>query len=491
MRIGAEEEESVNLSPTEEPRDKNQDPSHEKVAPGGLPLLLILATGAAIRLALWLGSEGLPLTAWDERDYNTLALNLLRHGEFAFTPGRPLSERPPLYPAFIAGVYWLSGEENYQAVRLIQVCISLVSVILLYRFAASLYSRRVGLWACGLYALYPSLLAYNSLLLTEVLFTFLLCAACLIFLRAYQQDRCSLLLLLGIVLGLASLTRSVLWLFPIPLAGLVFLTWRGRFRRRIVAVASLLAAFCVTLIPWAIRTTRLEKTFIAIDTNSGRNFMMGNYAYTPLYRTWDAIAFQGDQAWYSVLAAKEPSYPTMTQGQRDKAALRAGIQFALAHPWLTIQRDVIKFYRFWQLERELVAGAARGNFGKLSKWGLVLLAGVIFASYAFVILTGLFGILLFPPEQKAIHWFLVLTILFICAMHTATFAHSRYHLPLIPLICVYSASALVNGRHLWQHKKDCSFWLATGLSSLLVAGWLIEIIAVDGARFMEYLRSLV
>src|SRR3954452_7665949 len=84
------------------------------------PLVAILLAGAVLRLVLWAWFQDKPIHIWDEQDYNTLAVNLLRSGEFAFTPGTPTSLRPPLYPALVAGVYRLFGPENFQAVRLLQ-----------------------------------------------------------------------------------------------------------------------------------------------------------------------------------------------------------------------------------------------------------------------------------------------------------------------------------------------------------------------------------
>ena len=91
------------------------------------PLLIILAVSLLVRMGLiwWLRDE--PLYIWDERDYDALALNIVRHREFAFHAGDPSSLRPPLYPAFLAVVYWIAGEQNYAAVRFLQVSCGLVN----------------------------------------------------------------------------------------------------------------------------------------------------------------------------------------------------------------------------------------------------------------------------------------------------------------------------------------------------------------------------
>src|SRR5262249_31769482 len=148
----------------------------------------------------------------DEQQYNALALTLYRTGEFGFEEGTRTSIRPPLYPAFLAGCYHLFGPENWQAVRLVQAALSLINVILLYRLGVAAASRRLGLWLAALYCFYPTLLGYNNLVLTEVLFTLLLSACCLAVAAYYRRGSAWLVVLAGACLGLAALTRSVVWL---------------------------------------------------------------------------------------------------------------------------------------------------------------------------------------------------------------------------------------------------------------------------------------
>ena len=438
------------------------------------PLVWILVAGAAVRLVLLGAFDGLPLYTddphHDANHYHHLALGLVERGEFA-SEGKPISLRPPLYPAFVAAVYYLFGPGNFLAVRAVQLVLSLLTVGVVYLLATEAFSQRVGLWAAGLYCFYPSLLVYNNLLLTEVLFTFLFLLGCLAMVRFLRRDTPGYLAAAGVLLGLAALTRSVLWLSPPLLALFILVAGKGSVRWRVLTAGLLCAAFALTIAPWSIRNTRLEQTFVAVDTMGGRNFMMGNYEHTPLYRSWAAIGVGGEQSWDAVLAAADPSFRQMTQGQRDKRALRYGIDFVKAHPVLTLKRDIIKFLQFWGLERELIAGVSRGIFGELPVPAVVLLAAVILGSYAAAMFTGIFGMVMAPPDDRRLHWFFLLLIAFICGMHTVVFGHSRYHLPLMPLVLMYSASALLSVRAIWQQRAGWRFGLAVGLCVLLVAGW--------------------
>ena len=446
------------------------------------PLAWILLAGAIVRLALWAWFSDVPIAIDDERDYHTIAATLATHGEFAFVPGVPTSLRPPLYPALVAVLYRLFGVGNFAAVRLAQAGLGLALILLAYRLGAAVYSRRVGLWTAALVGFYPSLVVYGNLLLTEVLFTTLLVAACLALARALRGRSLAWLGLGGVLLGLGALTRSVLWPFPVALGALLLAAWGGGAGRRLAAVAVLLAGFVATIAPWSIRNTLLQESFQTIDVMGGRNLMMGNYEYTPLYRAWDAIGIEGERSWIHVLQAKYPSTRRRTQGQLDKLALRAGVDYVRRHPGQTLQRDVIKFFDFWGLERELIAGAARGYFGPVPRAAIVPLMLVIFGSYAAVLFSGIFGMVLSPPADGRAHALFLLVIGFICAVHTATFGHSRYHLPVMPLVMVYAAAALVHAPAIWRRRYRPAFWLAAGLCAVVLLGWARGVAGPDLER---------
>jgi 4-amino-4-deoxy-L-arabinose transferase-like glycosyltransferase len=401
-----------------------------------------------------------------------LAINLVRHGEFAFEPGRPISLRPPLYPALLAATYSLVGEHNYTVVRLWQVLLGTLTVWIVFELARSLYDEKTGLIAAGIVACYPSIVATTGLILTETLFTFLLCWACLLMQQGLSRGGYGRFAALGAVLAAGALTRSVLWLFPPVL--LLFMLAAGPRRelaRRLAQAAIAIAAFAAVIAPWAYRNTRLQKTFTAVDCMGGRNFMMGNYEFTPADRPWDAISEDGERSWDAVLRKKIPMPPAITQGQIDKLALKCGLQYVAEHPGQTLARDVAKFFHFWQLERELIAGLQAGFWGGATKLWLLLAAAAILGSYVLVLVGGILGWSLRWPEQWPAHLFLLLVAAFICGIHTLVFAHSRYHLPLMPLLAVYAAAAwTARGELVTQYRRPAA-WLAGGLCLVLAISW--------------------
>ncbi len=452
-------------------------------------LMLILLVGGLARIALWMWFQGEPLHVWDERDYNLLAKNLVVHGEYCFEPGSPTSLRPPLYPALVAGSYALFGLESFQAVRLMQAVLGLLTGLVLCGLGTRVHSKNVGLLLAGLSCFYPSLICQTNLLLTETLFTLLLCLVCYALVLFYQRDSLKYLAAAGVLLGLAALTRSVVWMSPPCLAVIIVITWKAPWRRRFLAPIILLATFAVTLAPWSIRNTMLQGTFVAVDTMGGRNFMMGNYRYTPLYRSWDTISIKGPEAWDHEVASTYPPEMRNSQAKVDQLALRQGLKFVREHPWLTLQRDIIKFFDFWGLEREIVAGAAYGYWGKMPKALIICLGVLIVGSYVAVMFLGIYGMVMAPLADRRLHWLFLLVIAYICAIHTLVFAHSRYHLPIMPVVFLFASISLVNAPDIWRRRTTWRSWLAAGLCCLLFGGWIWNFVAGDAEKVLAILLA--
>jgi hypothetical protein len=66
--------------------------------------------------------------------YDTIGWNLVQGKGFALKEGEPTALRGPIYPAFLAIVYFFSGH-NYQAVRVVQIFLNASSALLVFMIA--------------------------------------------------------------------------------------------------------------------------------------------------------------------------------------------------------------------------------------------------------------------------------------------------------------------------------------------------------------------
>ena len=445
------------------------------------PLLLILILGLIPRLALLVFFHDLPIRISDALDYDQLATSLAETGSYASANGIPISLRPPFYPVMVAGIYRMFGAHNLLAVHIFQIVLSLLTTVIVYKTGVEIYCRRVGVVAAAIICFYPTLLGFNHQILSEVLFTFFQSVIVLLTTLVIKRNLLTRLVMLGIVLGLGALTRSILWLFTPLLAAYMFLACGPGLWNRFRCAAIPMTCFLLTIAPWVYRNSKVQETLTFIDVMGGRNVMMGNYEFTPMERSWATVTdVTGDRVWHRVLAAANPGYRDLTQGQIDKLAMKYGIRFALSHPGLSLRRSLIKFFNFWQLERELIAGSMAGYFGPLSKPTILTTAILICGAYVTVIFGAIFGAILVPPTDVRVRWMLVLTIAFPCLLHSIAFAHSRYHLPLIPILAIYAAAAATSWRDVRRHRL---FPLAAGVCLILLLSWVREFVMVDMVHF--------
>jgi hypothetical protein len=81
----------------------------------------------------------------------------------------------------------------------------------------------------------------------------------------------------------------------------------------------------------------------------------------------------------------------------------------------------------------------------------------------------------------------LLPVLLIMAGHTIVFGHSRYHLPLIPLLALYGSAAAVAAR--WRVPRIVWSPAVAGAAvtvALLLSIWVRQIVYSDFARLASF-----
>jgi 4-amino-4-deoxy-L-arabinose transferase-like glycosyltransferase len=446
-------------------------------------LFMAFVFGLAVRVAILTNTGALGTQIVDEQHYSQIAQNIIVGNGFAWGPGEPTSIRPPLYPGFLAAV-WTLTPNNLQAVRVLQMLLTLATGWLVYILGSRVYDPTVGAWAAATTWLYPSLIFANFLILTETLFTFLLIAFVLLAVLLIQTPRAFTAFACGIILGLAALTRSILWPLPLILCPLLAVLIRGPLARRAALPALVFAGYALVVAPWAARNTRLQRVFTVVDTMGGINLRMGNYEYTPDDRMWDAVSLRGDRSWVHGLGADLPG-PSVTEGQKEKWAQRKAIAYMRAHPGVTLRRAAIKFADFWGLEREFVAGV-QSSFYAPPLWFQLIGTAAIILAYVAVVAAAAAAIWIAAPEDRRLHAILLLPILLIMGGHTIVFGHSRYHLPLVPLLAIYASALLATRWRAYRFAWSPAVIGALVTVALLVSIWIRQIAYSDFDRLAAF-----
>jgi 4-amino-4-deoxy-L-arabinose transferase-like glycosyltransferase len=133
------------------------------------PLVFILMLGFIIRLT-WVIL--VPNTQWnDALSYKNSALHLASTGDFYFMNYRAFVA--PGYPFFLS-LFYIFGPLPDICIKLLQVVFSTISIALLYYLCRAFFHEKVALSTAFVFAIYLNQIAYCSIFLTEMFFTFLL-----------------------------------------------------------------------------------------------------------------------------------------------------------------------------------------------------------------------------------------------------------------------------------------------------------------------------
>jgi 4-amino-4-deoxy-L-arabinose transferase-like glycosyltransferase len=250
-----------------------------------LCFLAVFALGLGLRLDYAIRSPNHPVD--DARAYARISDAL--YGGEGFTQGdgpgyrhlQDASNYAPGLPLLTAAIYEVGGGVNEEAARIIYALIGSLAVPLAFFLGRRLGGSGAGLIAMVPIAIYPALLEYGGMLMTEPLATTVLAGALLCLLRATELRRALPWVGAGLLLGvLAMLRPEYVILIPLLPALALLRLYRGeeRFRRGLLwGPAIAFGCACRVVLPWTIRYFAVFARPLPISTGGGQLLYEGSY----------------------------------------------------------------------------------------------------------------------------------------------------------------------------------------------------------------------
>jgi hypothetical protein len=389
--------------------------------------------------------------------------------------GVPTSFRAPLYPAFLALIYFFSGTDfsRFFAARLAQtIFLGAPLAPLTYWVAKRLFplsekrkeergknaekSARIGAW---IVACYPMLLVYPLGLGTENPFFVLLLSSFLFLLLSIQQPSTFHFLLSGLFLGLTALTRSVILPFAFAAFCLLFVLHR---KQALLAVLP----FVLVITPWIIRNSLLHHKVTGIETSMGYNLYLG---YHPA----------GDGSF--VFGPSLDLLTLLDDAERDRIGTQKAVGFIEAQPERFIPLAVNRLGFFFGLEKRVLMYFYSNNIiGYIPLPWLLTISALLLLPFVLISILAALGLSLLRwiPEQT----FLVLLFIGYILPHVFILSEDRFHLALVPYIAILAAQVWVHGLVLlkmrWHESRTGKIIVlfAVFAALLLVTNWGYELI---------------
>jgi 4-amino-4-deoxy-L-arabinose transferase-like glycosyltransferase len=246
-------------------------------------MLLIGFAALALRVAYVVFVKRHDALVGDE-PYFHLTANWLTEG-FGFTAaphsGIPSALHPPLYALVLTPATWIASGTAVLAQRLTGAVIGTATVVTVGYLGRAVGGERIGVAAAILAAISPTLWVNDGIVMSESLATQLVAGALLLTYRYARRPTSANAAWLGVVCGLAALTRGELILL-VPLLGLPAV-WRGH--RSTSARASraspyIVGAALLVLAPWvAFNLSRFEQP-VYVSSNLGGTLCGANNRLT-------------------------------------------------------------------------------------------------------------------------------------------------------------------------------------------------------------------
>lgn len=427
-----------------------------------------IATGEGYR---WYAQEDLPTVL----PYLQLDLTSIEYDP----RGVLTSFRPPLYPAFLALIYFIFGVgvNRFFIARLVQTVLATSMAPLTYTLSRQLFpnresAARISAWVI---TLYPMLVIYPLSLATENLFFVLVLCSILVLLKAKDSleipiaqkekfitfvARLRWFILSGILLGLTCLTRSVAQIFTIIAVAWVWFFLKERKKALIVLLMA-----GVVVVPWVVRNSLLYGQVTGIESALGYDLYLGYYPQ-------GTGTFQYPQSLDLMTM--------MNDAERDKVGIQKSLEFIKADPGRVFTLFLRRTGYFFGLERRaLTFFYSNDYFGYIPAPALGGIFALFCLPFVFVSTSGVAGLALTHWRKET--WLMALFFFGYITPHLLIISEDRFHLTTVPFLAILAAQCWTGGwssiRQCWTESKagKIALVLASAAILLLLANWGLEL----------------
>jgi Flp pilus assembly protein TadD len=365
--------------------------------------------------------------------------------------GREVFYQAPLYPYFLALLYTLGGHDLL-LVRAVQALLGSLSCALLAYAGTKLVSRRAGVCAGLLLAVYPPAIFFDGLIQKSSLDLFLTTLLLALIAAFLERQRLMLLAALGVALGALTLNREnarVVYLVVVPWLLLYF---RGAsILRRSAWGAIFLFASASVLLPVAWRNYRVGGEFLLSTSQLGPNLFIGNHPganglYAPLVSgRGDARAERAD----AVRLAEEASGRSLTPGEVSQYWIAQSFAYVASQPldWLRLMawKSFLTFNAI-----ELADSESIDVFASRS-WVLRGLRSVL--GFGVLGPLAVLGIWATRRDWRRLA-ILYALILGFAASVALFYVFSRYRFPMVPFLACFAGAGLAAAPEIVRGLRD-------------------------------------
>ncbi len=386
----------------------------------GLGIAVLLRAG----FAAYSSRHGMQIPT-DVGSFETIARNLLAHGQYAVQLGQPTALREPGYVLFIAGIYALFGPHPSAVVGL-QIALSALTAWLVYTVAGGLFGPFCGRAAFWLTVFYPYFIYYPTYFFRETLMGFLVIGM----FYCYLRRDFSWTLLAGLAAAGLAVTNAA---FIPALCAAALLFWKSSAgRERLIRSLIYVTPVLLALSAWTIRNYRTFDAMIAGST------LVGQQMYITLTVPYEML---GEEGQVRITGADEVfrRYSNVSEIEMNREFSRESLKIVKREPLAFLKGCLTRFIKIW---RPLPHPRQPAN-------NLSLIRLLALLSDGWLLPMAILGII--RERRNATVLYGVAPILFLVTLtYSISNAPIRYRVPLMPLALVLAARGATS---LWRKNE--------------------------------------
>jgi len=353
----------------------------------------------------------------------------------------PEPARPARDPALLQRLAWP------------QLALGTLIVAATVLLGRALLDARTGLVAGALVALYPALVVQSHYLWSENLYVLLLLLGLLGIVAVAQRPGWGRVALTGLVFGLATLTREL----ALGIAGLgaLWWLWRAAPAERGAALARgamLIGVAMLVVLPWTLRNHQLFGRLVPVSTIGWYALAEGNSLERP--------------EWLERFGPVQARFRVAYFSERDEMARldlarRHFFERVRAEQPAWLGKKLVRNLSLLLTPDSLLRRKIRhGAYGEVPPPRIRGLLAASIPSHLALVTLGVLGLAAAPSGKRALP---VAVLAAICLVHVLANAAPRFRLPLLPLLAIYAAFAVLHARSLWRMPSRGGWIAATAV----------------------------
>ena len=405
----------------------------------------------------------------DSRAYDEWAQRIAR-GDWL---GHEVFYQAPLYPYFLGILYAMAGRDLLM-VRICQAILGSIACVWLGLAGRRFFSRRIGLIAGLLLALYAPAIFFDSLLQKSVLDVFLICLTMwivsgLVVGEARQRWRW---LWLGLGMGALSLTRENALVLAAVILIWIFVRDRVAGRERVAAAGAFVLGLTLVLLPVVVRNHIVGGGFYVTTSQFGPNFYIGNNPTAdgtymslrfgrgaPEYERQDAIELAERAAGRHLTPAEVSRY------WEDRA-----LDFITSHPAAWLKLLGRKVALLWNATETLDTESQESY----AEWSTPVRLAAHVGHFGMLVPLAALGVWATWSQRKRL-WILYAMAIAYAASVVMFYVFARYRFPLVPFLVLFASAGLASFPRFVQARpiRQSALALLSVLAIAIFANWPI------------------